>query len=99
MVNGHLVSLSAAFFKVWLITYHTLLFIRLSFVCLASSSQSLNRYAIFLNKQLSLAGFVALTSLRASFKHFSQRTGVDFRFYDKLHLIQINWAVNPAITY
>ncbi len=54
---GHPVSLSAAFFGEWRFSRRTLLFVLLSFVCLASSSQSLNRYAIFPNNHFCLASF------------------------------------------
>ena len=52
---GHLVSPSGAFFGEWRFSRRTLLLVLLSFVCLASSSQSLNRYAIFPNNYISLA--------------------------------------------
>lgn len=53
----HLVSLSAAVFKVWLSTCRTLLLVRLSYVCLASSSEALTSYVIILNNYSSLASF------------------------------------------
>lgn len=52
---GHPVSPNGAFFGEWRFSRRTLLLVLLSFVCLASSSQSLNRYAIFPNNYISLA--------------------------------------------
>ena len=54
---GHPVSPSGAFFGEWRFSRRTLLLVLLSFVCLASSSQSLNRYAIFPNNHIRLASF------------------------------------------
>jgi hypothetical protein len=54
---GHPVSLSAAFFGEWRFSRRTLLFVPQSFACLASSSQSLNCYAIFPNNHIRLASF------------------------------------------
>lgn len=51
----HPVSLSAAIFKVWLLTCRMLLLVRLSYVCLASSSGALTSYVIILNDYSSLA--------------------------------------------
>ncbi len=52
----HLVSLNAAFFRVWRVTRRNMLFDHLSFVSLAGYSQSLNRYAFFPINQFRLAG-------------------------------------------
>jgi hypothetical protein len=52
---GHSVSPSGAFFGEWRFSRRTLLLVLLSFVCLASSSESLNPYAIFPNNYISLA--------------------------------------------
>lgn len=54
---GHPVSLSAAFFREWRFSRRTLLFVLLSFVCLASSSIPLRIYAIFPNNHICLASF------------------------------------------
>ncbi len=70
---GHPVSSSGAFFGEWRFSRRILLLVHLSFVCLASSSQSLNRYAIFPNNHVCLASFcgphslasVALTTFRS----------------------------------
>lgn len=58
-----LVSLNTAFFDEWLISCRTLLFVLLSSACLASSSQSLNRYVFYPNKHVHLASFSAPDSL------------------------------------
>jgi len=52
---GQSVSPSGAFFGEWRFSRRTLLLVLLSFVCLASSSESLNPYAIFPNNYISLA--------------------------------------------
>ena len=52
---GQLVTLNAAFFRVWRLTRRNMLFDHLSFVSLAGYSQSLNRYAFFPINQFSLA--------------------------------------------
>lgn len=52
----HLVSLNAAFLRVWRLTRRNMLFDHLSFVSLAGCSQSLNRYAFFPINQFRLAG-------------------------------------------
>ena len=70
---GHLVSPSGAFFGEGRFSRRILLLVLLSFVCLASSSQSLNRYAIFPNNYVRLASIcrphslasVALTTFRS----------------------------------
>lgn len=53
---GQLVSLNAAFFRVWRLTRRNMLFDHLSFASLAGYSQSLNRYAFFPINQFRLAG-------------------------------------------
>ena len=53
---GQLVSLNAAFLRVWRLTRRNMLFDHLSFASLAGYSQSLNRYAFFPINQFRLAG-------------------------------------------
>ena len=53
---SHLVSLNAAFLRVWRLTRRNMLFDHLSFASLAGYSQSLNRYAFFPINQFRLAG-------------------------------------------
>jgi hypothetical protein len=52
---GHPVSPNGAFFRERRFSRRVLLLVLLSFVCLASSSESLNPYAIFPNNHISLA--------------------------------------------
>ena len=54
---GQLVSLNAAFFRVWRLTRRNMLFDHLSFASLAGYSRSLNPYAFFPNNQFNLASF------------------------------------------
>ena len=54
---SHLVTLNAAFFRVWRLTRRTALFVLHSFVCLASNSESLNSYAFNPNNYFCLASF------------------------------------------
>ena len=54
---GQLVSLNAAFLRVWRLTRRTMLFVLLSFASLAGYSRSLNPYAFFPNNQFNLASF------------------------------------------
>ncbi len=53
---GQLVTLNAAFFRVWRLTRRNMLFDHLSFVSLAGYSESLNSYAFFPINQFRLAG-------------------------------------------
>lgn len=53
---GQLVTLNAAFLRVWRLTRHNMLFDHLSFVSLAGYSESLNSYAFFPINQFRLAG-------------------------------------------
>ena len=62
-LSAILVSLSAAFFRVWRLTRRIMLFVPQSSVYLASSSQSLNRYVFFPNNYLHLASFSRPNSL------------------------------------
>lgn len=80
----------------WRFWYRTLLFVLQSSVCLASSSQSLNRYSIFPNKHLHLASFGAPDSSRgqSGIKRLSQCTGAVFRFYGAMDR---NWTCNRLI--
>jgi hypothetical protein len=87
--QGHLVSLSAAFFREWRFSRHTLLFVLLSFACLASSSESLNSYAIFPNNYLFLAGFGRPYCLSTRvLSVFHNIPGQSFAFYNKVHRSQ-----------
>lgn len=75
---GHLVSLNAAFFRVWRLTRRTMLFDHLSFVSLAGYSRSLNPYAFFPINQFSLASLPEPHSLASVvlsiFKHIPEQT-------------------------
>ena len=67
--------------KEWHFSCRTLLFVLLSFVCLASSSQSLNRYAIFPNNHVCLASFCEPHSVTSVvLDHFHNVPGQSFAF-------------------
>ena len=75
---GHLVSLNAAFFRVWRLTRRICLLDHLSFVCLASSSVPLRTYAIFPINQFRLASIPEPHSLAgvvlSTFKHIPEQS-------------------------
>ncbi len=78
---GHPVSPSGAFFREWRFSRRTLLLVLLSFVCLRSSSQSLNRYAIFPNNHVCLASFCGPHSLASvALTTFHNVPGQSFAF-------------------
>ena len=55
VLSDSLVSLSAAFFEVWRVTYHATLFVLRSSVCLASNSVPLRTYVFTPNNHFILA--------------------------------------------
>jgi hypothetical protein len=83
-LSAILVSLSAAFFRVWRLTRRIMLFVPQSSVCLASSSQSLNRYVFFPNNYLHLASFSRPNSLACQvLSTFHIIPGQSFAFISK----------------
>lgn len=75
---GQLVSLNAAFFRVWRLTRRICLLDHLSFASLAGYSRSLNPYAFFPINQFSLASLPEPHSLASEvlsiFKHIPEQT-------------------------
>ncbi len=75
---GQLVSLNAAFFRVWRLTRRICLLDHLSFASLAGYSRSLNPYAFFPINQFSLASLPEPHSLASvvlsTFKHIPEQT-------------------------
>lgn len=63
VLSDSLVSLSAAFFEVWRLTYHATLFVPQSSVCLASNSVPLRTYVFNPNNHIILAGIREPNSL------------------------------------
>ena len=81
---GHSVSPSGAFFGEWRFSRRTLLLVLLSFVCLASSSESLNPYAIFPNNHISLASVRGPYSANSmALTIFHNTPGQSFAFISK----------------
>ena len=80
-VASHRVSLSAAFFSVWRLTRHIMLFDHQSSACLASSSKALTSYVFNPINHFRLASFHEPHSLRCGIKHLSHNAGAVFRFF------------------
>lgn len=80
VLTDHLVSLSAAFFSVWRLTRHIMLFDHQSSVCLASSSKALTSYVFNPINHFRLASFHEPHSFRCGIKHLSHDAGTVFAF-------------------
>ena len=79
-VASHRVSLSAAFFRVWRLTRHIMLFDHQSSASLASCSKALTSYVFNPINHFRLASFHEPHSLRCGIKHLSHNAGAVFRF-------------------
>jgi len=79
-VASHRVSLSAAFFRVWRLTRHIMLFDYQSSASLASCSRALTPYVFNPINHFRLASFHEPHSLRCGIKHLSHNAGAVFAF-------------------
>jgi hypothetical protein len=80
-VSSHLVSLSAAFFRVWRLTRHIMLFDHQSSASLASCSKALTFYVFNPINHFRLASFHEPHCLRCGIKHLSHDAGTVFAFF------------------
>ena len=77
------VSPSGAFFREWRFSRHMLLLVHWSYVCLASNSQSLNRYVFSPNNHFRLASIRGPYSANSmALTTFRDTSGQSFAFYD-----------------
>jgi hypothetical protein len=84
-IAGHLVSLSAAFFRVWRLTRHIMLFDHQSSASLASCSKALTSYVFNPINHFRLASFHEPHCFRCGIKHLSHDAGTVFAFFFGVH--------------
>ena len=105
VLSDSLVSLSAAFFEVWRVTYHATLFVLRSSVCLASSSVPLRTYVFTPNNHFILARIRGPNSLSCqvlstfhvaleqSFAFYSCKVGIEPTTYILEECCSTKWAI------